>query len=306
MRALGRWIYGQPYLLLTVTAMMWGGNIVVGRFAVDKVPPLALAQFRWTGAFLILLPFALHPIRRDWPLFRRHLPILLLLSLTGVTLYNAFIYYGLQWTEALNGALLQSAQPLLIALFALILYGDRLNRFQISGIAVSFIGVILIVSSGRPASLLELEINPGDAIILAAVVIYGFYSAFLKSRPQMHPISFLAVIFFLGSVMLLPATLVEWAGGARPVNTGGAWFACLYVAIFPSLVANFCFNRGVEMVGPNRAGPFFQLIPVFGSLAAIIFLGERPAWYHGVGWVLIASGIVVSQRTRWFGRRPIA
>ncbi|WP_018700399.1 DMT family transporter [Amorphus coralli] len=304
MRALGRLIYGQPYLLLTVTAMMWGGNIVVGRFAVGKVPPVALAQFRWTAAFLIILPFALTALRQDWPHIRRNLPMLALLSLTGVTLYNALIYTGLEYTEALNGALLQSVQPLMIALFALILYGDRLTRFQITGIAVSFVGVVLIISAGNPITLLELEINPGDAIIVVALGIYGFYSALLKARPQMHPMSFLAVIFFLGSVMLMPAFLWEWSSGARPENTPGAWFALFYVAIFPSVVANFCFNRGVELVGPNRAGPFFHLIPVFGSIAAILFLGEEPAWYHGVGWVLIAGGIVVSQRTRGFARSP--
>ncbi|MEW5424346.1 DMT family transporter [Amorphus sp. 3PC139-8] len=298
MGALGRWIYSQPYLLLTLTTMFWGGNIVVGRFAVGKVPPVALAQYRWIGAFLIVLPFALHPLRRDWQLIRRHLPILIVLALTGITFYNALIYYGLAWTSAINGALLQSVQPLLIALFALILYGDRLNRFQIMGLSVSLVGVILIVSSGNPTLLLELDINPGDAIILGAVVIYGFYSALLKSRPTIHPLSFLAAVFFLGAVSLIPAFLVEYASGARMENSGGAWFAVLYVAIFPSLVANFCFNRGVELVGPNRVGPFFHLIPVFGSLAAILFLGEEPAWYHGAGWLLIASGIVVSQRMR--------
>lgn len=298
MSALGRWIYGQPYLLLTVTAMMWGGNIVVGRFAVGKVPPVALAEYRWTGAFLIVLPFALQAIRRDWGRIVRHLPILVVLALSGITFYNALIYYGLESTEAINGALLQSVQPIMIALFALILYGDRLNRFQIAGIAVSFVGVVLIVSAGNPITLLELEINHGDAIIVGAIVIYGFYSALLKSRPPLHPMTFLAVVFFLGALLLTPAFLVEYASGARMENTAGAWFSVVYVALFPSLVANFCFNRGVELVGPNRAGPFFHLVPVFGSLAAIVFLGEEPAWYHGVGWALIASGIVVSQRMR--------
>lgn len=296
MSVLGRWIYGQPYLLLTLTAMFWGGNIVVGRFAVGKVPPIALSEYRWAGAFLIVLPFSLQALRRDWPQIRRHLPILIVLALSGITFYNAFIYYGLSWTSALNGTLLQSVQPLLIALFALILYGDRLNRFQIAGISISLVGVVMIVSAGKPGLLLQLDVNPGDAIILGAVVIYGFYSALLKSRPLMHPMSFLAAIFFLGAVMLLPAYFAEYATGARMENSAGAWFAVIYVAIFPSIVANFCFNRGVELVGPNRAGPFFHLIPVFGSLAAIAFLGERPAWYHGVGWALIAGGIITSQR----------
>ena len=263
-------------MLLSLTSLFWAINIVLGRFIAGTIPPVALTDIRWGGAALIALPIAWRYLRQDWPVIRRSLPILFFLSLTGITIYNTFAYHGLEMTEAINGLLMQSAGPFLIAIWSLILFRDRLTLAQFFAIIASLLGVVVIITRGDPSALLGLHLNEGDLWILAALVLYGLYSACLRMRPPIHPLSFIALTIAAGAVMLFPAAIVEYLAGRHHDPTPAAFAVLAYVAIFPSLVAYVCFNRGVELIGANRAGPFFHLMPVFGSIIAIAFLGERP------------------------------
>jgi drug/metabolite transporter (DMT)-like permease len=294
----GRTFFDRPYLLLSLVSLFWAINIVLGRFIVGTVPPIMLAQIRWGGAALILLPFAIGHMRRDWPAIRAHLGIMIVLSLTGMTLYNTLAYYGLQFTEAINGLLIQSAAPLLIGLISFVLFRDRLSNGQIAGILASLFGVVVIITRGEPDALLHLRFNQGDLWFFAALLFYATYAATLRLRPPIHFMSFLGFTITAGAILQIPATAIEFALGHRIDPTPAAFAVLAYVVIFPSILAYLFFNRGVELIGANRAGPFFHLIPVFGSAIAILFLGERPAIYHGFGYALIVGGIVVAQRAR--------
>lgn len=289
-----RWLYGQAYLLLVVTTFLWAGNIVLGRLVAGHVPPIALASVRWGGAFLILLPFAWPHLKRDWREIVRHWPIMLVLSFTGIASYNTLVYFGLQYTGALTGVLLQSAQPLVIALVTFVLFAERLSVRQASGILISLCGVVAIVSQGDIERLAAIRFNVGDILILIAVVLYAIYSALLRRRPPIHWISFLAATFLIGDAMLLPFLAWEMSTGYVLRLDWLTIAACLYVAIFPSLVAYAFFNRGVELIGANRAGPFFHLMPLFGALMAVGFLGERFQWFHGLGMAAILSGVALA------------
>lgn len=292
----GRWLFRQPYLLLSLTSLFWAGNIVLGRFIAGTIPPVALAQIRWSAAATILLPIALGGLKRDWPAIRAQLPVVLILSATGIGAYNTMAYFGLQYTEALNALLMQSSGPLLIGVWSLILFGDRLTTAQILGILTSLAGVVVIIARGDVALLTHLRLNSGDLWMLAAMVLYGLYSALLRRRPLVAPLSFLTVTIVLGQAMIWPFTVAEFISGARVSLTPAAIAVLLYVAVIPSVVAYLFFNRGVELIGANRAGPFFHLMPVFGSAMAIAFLGERPAPFHLIGYGLIICGIVIAQR----------
>ncbi|MCC6983590.1 MAG: DMT family transporter [Bauldia sp.] len=298
--SLARRLYGQPYLLLSLTSLFWAINLVLARFVAGRVPPLFLSQVRWTGALLILLPFAWSYLKRDWPVIRRHLPVLTVISLMGITAYNSIAYYGLTYTDAINGLLTQSAAPLLIGLWSLLLFRDRLTPAQLVGILVSFVGVTIIVSRGSLETLAHLTLNPGDILMVIAIATYSLYSALLRLRPPVHWLSFLTITIALGQAMIVPFFLVELALGARVELSPAAWWTMAYVILIPSIFAPIFFNRGVELIGANRAGPFFHLIPVFGSALAIAFLGERPQVFHGIGYGLIVVGIVIAQR----GRKP--
>ncbi|MCG5237013.1 DMT family transporter [Xanthobacter oligotrophicus] len=304
-RSSGFALYDAPYLLLTVTALLWAINIVLGRVVAGHVPPVTLAFVRWTGATLILLPFALGQVRRDLPLIRRHFWLLVLLAATGIACYNAMSYYGLQYTQALNGLLVQSTAPLLVALWTFFIFRERLSLGQLAGIVTSLVGVLVIISHGSLDTFLHLKPNIGDVWIICALVIYAFYAAILRKRPALGPLSFLVAIMALGSVLLAPFALWEAAQGRILQFDHMTLGVLAYVMVGPSIVAYLFFNRGVELVGANAAAPFLHLMPVFGTALAIVFLGETMAWYHMAGYALVITGIALATlAARAKGRPP--
>jgi drug/metabolite transporter (DMT)-like permease len=290
------WLFDQPYLLLSLTSLFWAGNIVLGRFIAGHVPPVTLAFIRWGGAFLVVAPFAAPHLVRDWPTIRKHAGLMTVLALTGFSAYNTFAYYGLQYTTAINGLLLQSIGPLFVALWTFALFGDRLTLRQAGGICVSLTGVLVIICHGSLAVLTGIGFNRGDLWFLIALLIYGFYTAFLRKRPPMHPLSFLAAGMGWGAILLAPAVVWEIASGKVVVLDALSVASFVYVCVFPSLLGYLFLNRGIELIGANRAAPFLHLIPVFGSALAIVLLGERFEIYHAVGYALVFTGITVATR----------
>jgi drug/metabolite transporter (DMT)-like permease len=286
----------HPYLLLTLASLLWSANFIVGRAVHGSVPPVALAFCRWAGASLLILYPAWPHLRRDWLAIRRGWPILLLLAAVGVAAFNTLVYTGLQTTFALNALLMQSTMPVLIVAMSFLLFRERVSKRQVFGITLSLAGAATIILRGDPGALRTLTINHGDLLVMIAVLCYAAYSVLLRLRPAIHPLSFVAVTFAAGTLMLVPFFLGEIHGGRTLEFNLVTLLAVGYVAIFPSIVAYLCFNRGVELVGANRAGLFIHLMPVFGSLMAIAFLGESFRWFHGIGIVLIAAGILLATR----------
>jgi drug/metabolite transporter (DMT)-like permease len=286
--------WNSAWTLLVLANLLWAGNIVLGRGMVGMVPPIALAYWRWTGAFLIAIGFAWPYLRRDWRVLLGRWRLMLVLSATGIATYNTMSYIGLTSTTALNVLLLQSAGPLIIILWAFALFGDRPSIWQAAGVVVSLIGVAVIAAHGSLESLLHLSLNRGDVWILVAMLIYGVYAALFRVRPATHPMSFLVATMGIGSMMILPFYLWEVAEGARIEGGLPAWLALAYIAVFPSFIAYLFFNRGIELIGAARSGQSWHLMPVFGSILAVVFLGEQFHIYHAVGIALIAGGIVLA------------
>jgi drug/metabolite transporter (DMT)-like permease len=292
----GGWLFDQPYLLLTLTSLFWAANTILGRFIVGHVPPMTLAFIRWSGATLILLPFALRYLRHDWPTIRKHAGVMTLIAFTGFAVYNTLAYYGLQYTTAINGLLLQSVAPLFVAMWTFALFGDRLTLRQAGGICVSLTGVTVIVCHGSFAVLRAIAFNRGDLSFLVALVIYGFYAAYLRKRPAIHPFSFLVAGMGGGALFLLPAMVWELSSGRTVTFDAESFVSFAFVCIFPSLLGYLFLNRGIELIGANRAAPFIHLVPVFGSVMAVALLGEQFQLYHAVGYGLVFTGITVATR----------
>ncbi|QUS41166.1 DMT family transporter [Tardiphaga alba] len=295
-RSLISWFANQPYLLLSLTSLFWAGNIVLGRFVAGHVPPITLSCVRWIGAFLLMLPFAWTPLRKDWPVIRKHIPLMLLLALTGFAANTALAYAGLQYTQALNGLLIQSSGPLYVALWSLILFGIRLSLVQLLGIVISMTGVFVILLRGDLTALAGIEINKGDAMLAGALLVFGIYSAMMIKRPVTHPMSLIAVTTGFGALMTVPVSLWELNAGRPLILDTVTFLALAYAVIFPSTLAYLFFNRGIALIGPNRAAPFLQLMPVFGSVMAIAFLGETLQLFHLTGYVLVLSGVFIASR----------
>jgi len=292
----GGWLTNQPYLLLSITALCWAGNAIVGRLAAGHIPPVTLSFLRWSIAFLIILPFAWKHLRRDWGAIRGRLGIMIVLSVTGIGAFNTLQYWALEYTQALNTLLLQSAGPLFVAVWSLILLGVRLTPAQAGGIALSLTGVLVILLHGDLTALSAIEFNRGDLIFIVALAIFGLYSVLSLKRPKIHGLSFVGFTFGCGAACLIP--LLIWELLSRPVMQLDAMnlLTLFYVAVFPSTLAYLCFNRGVQLIGANRAAPFFHVVPVFGSAMAIVFLGERPQLFHIIGFALVLTGVFVASR----------
>ena len=267
------------------------------------MPPIALAYWRWTGAFLVAFGFAWPYLKQDLPTLLRHWKLMLLLSATGIASYNTMSYIGLNSTTALNVLLLQSALPLVIVVWAFVLFGDRPTLRQSAGVLLSLTGVAVIAARGSLQVLLHLRLNPGDVWILVAMAIYGIYAAALRRRPNVHPLSFLVAAMGIGSCMILPFYIWEMAQGAVIRGGYNSYMAMAYTAVFPSFIAYLFFNRGVELLGAGPAGQSMHLMPLFGSILAVVFLGESFRIYHAAGIVLIGAGILLASLRPL--RRPV-
>ena len=287
-------VWHAPYVLLALAVLFWSGNFIVGRATTGIVPPVALAFWRWTIGLALILSLGATHVRRDWPTLVRHWRMLAALGALGIAAFNTLVYLGLQTTTAVNALLLQSAMPVIILAVAFLLFGERASPRQTVGVLVSIGGVIAIASRGDWRALAALTFSPGDLMVLAAVAAYALYSALLRKRPAVHPLSFLAATFAIGALMLLPLYIHEHVAIARIRPVPASWLAIAYVAVFPGFLSYLLYNRGVELAGANAAGHFVHLMPIFGSGLAILFLGERFAGYHLAGAALIAVGLVLA------------
>ena len=292
-----RKFFYNPYLLLTLTALFWSGNMVLGRGIRADIPPFALAFWRWTLAFCLTLPFALPHLRQQWPILKANWRILVFLGLLGVGGYNTFAYIALQYTVATNAVLLNSFIPIATMAISWIFFGRHLHRLQILGVIISFLGVTTIIAQGDVGRLANLSFNQGDLWMLGAVLIWALYTIGLQWRPQgLDAMLLLAALTLIGLSALLPAYLWELQQGKHINLNVASFFSLLYVGIFPGFLGYIFYNRGVHQVGPNQASLFIHLMPVFGTLLSAIFLAEIPQWFHYLGITLIFAGIILGSR----------
>lgn len=288
--------FANAYALLVLTMLFWAGNSVVARGSHELVPPLALAWLRWTVAFFLVLPFAWPRLMHDREVIRANWPILLLLGVVGAGTFVSVYYIGLARTSAINGLIINSTVPILIPIATFAIYRDSLSKAQALGIAVSFCGVLIILAKGDPGLLVSFQVNEGDIWVLAAMGIWAVYTALLREQPQMHWLSFAAITFAVASILNLPLVLAEHFFWRQITPTRDAFLAIAYVSTLPTVVAQVFYIRGVELIGGNRAGVFMHLIPLFGAVLAIVFLGEQLHLYHFAGFALILAGV-------WFASR---
>jgi drug/metabolite transporter (DMT)-like permease len=289
-----RSFWRSAWALLAAANLFWAGNIVLARGLAGHVPPISLAYWRWTGAFIVAVGFAWPRLKTDLPVMLRHRKMMLLLAATGIASYNTMSYIGLNTTTALNVLLLQSASPLIIIVWAYALFRETPTPRQTAGVLVSLAGVAAIAAHGSLEQLANLRLNHGDLWVLTALLIYGAYCVMLRKRPAVHPLSFLVTAMGIGSCMMLPFAVAEYATGARIEGGLPAYLGIAYTAVLPSFVAYLFFNRGVELIGAGPAGQSMHLMPLFGSVLAVLFLHEQFQLYHAIGIAMIAAGIVLA------------
>ncbi len=284
------------HLLLAFAALFWAGNALLGRAFHEEIPPVALAFSRWSLATVLLLPFAWKHMVRDRRSLLEAWPVVLVLSVLGISTFNTILYHAAHTTTATNIALIQTMMPATIVGLELLLFAQGVSTRKLLGVLLAMGGGATVVLRGNPGAVLELDLVSGDVWMTGAMVIYALYSVLLRRRPQVHPLSLLGATFVVGTLLLIPVFLWEWSVQGSPRWSSGLVAAVLYVAVFPSILAYFFWNRGVEEVGAGAAGLYVCLVPVFTAVLAVPILGEALHAFHLAGFLLIAGGIVLFRR----------
>ena len=294
----------MSYLLLAMSALIWSGNFVISRGMHDVVPPFGLAFYRWMLAGLILLPFGLPYMLKQFPELKKNFKYLLVQSIMGIVCFNTLIYIATQTTTAINAVLVNSCIPVIIVAVSWFMFRDRVTLRQAAGIIISLGGVIYIMTKGDLETLRSLSFNKGDLLVLIAAFVWATYSVNLKKFPaDLNPIGYLTAITIMGTIMLLPLYLHETFGG-RPVHFNmPTILTVIYVGLFASVVAFIFWNKAVREVGANKAGPFVHLMPVFSTILAVVFLGESLMGFHLKGIGFIFTGILLTTLNIGRGRK---
>lgn len=286
----------RAYFFLTIAALCWGGNAVVGKLAIGHVSPMMLTLWRWAFACAIIFAISIPQLKKDWPVARQHLPLLFTLGAIGYTLFNVLLYSAVHYTTAINATIEQAAIPFLIFLANLILFRIRISIAQVLGFSLTLVGVALTASHGDLKSLLALEMNFGDVLMLGAIVGYAAYTILLRWRPPIDWRTLMAIPALAALICTIPLVGWEISRGTAIWPDQYGWLAVLYTALFASLVAQIFYVQGIVHIGANRAGLFINLVPVFGTLLSVIILGEELAAFHVIALVLALGGIAIAER----------
>jgi drug/metabolite transporter (DMT)-like permease len=290
-------MHRNAYFLLLLTMLFWGGNAVAGKLAVGHLSPMLLTTIRWGLATALLIPIATGRLRAEWVLVRPHLAYLADLGAVGFSLFNALMYSALTFTSAINVSIEQAGMPMVIFLINFVLFSMRVSWAQILGLVLSVVGIALTASHGELARLAALDVNVGDAMMMVALVLYGAYTVALRYKPAISWQSLMLVLCGSAFLMSLPFTAWEIATERVVWPDAFGWGIGAFTAIFPSVLAQAFYIRGVELIGSNRAGLFVNLVPIFGTLLAILFLGEDFHLYHALAIVMVLGGIWLAEHS---------
>lgn len=290
----------MAYLFLSLTALFWAGNFVLGRSMHLVVSPIVMAEMRWLLALLIISPFLVPKLKKNKAIILKHWPILTLLSILSVACFNTFIYFGLTITTATNATILQSVIPIAILILSAFWLKEAVSKQQWLGVFISLSGVLILITKGDLPSLLHYSINQGDIYVLIAVFFWAIYSILLRYRPtELDGFTFFGITVLVGSIALLPFSLIEYYYYSPDIVwKNSTVLTILYMAIFPSILAYIFWNKGVSELGAAKAGLFIHLMPCFGLILSSFFLNEKIYSFHMGGILLIFCGIYLAVFTK--------
>ena len=286
------------YLFLILAALFWSGNFIVGKFAtLFEIPPLTLNVFRWISVWFILIPFTYKEIYNNIPYIKKNWLVISFMGVITISTFNSVVYYALNYTQVVNAVLMLAAIPAATIVLTSLMKIEKTNIFQLLGLFLSIIGIGSIISNGEIQNIISLSFNKGDVWMLVCVITWSLYSTLLKKHKfKFSQFTLIQLMVTVGILFLIPQFFYEKSIGAE-VNFNKAFFLILfYVVVFPAIAAYYCWQKGIEIIGPNRATMFVQLMPLFSAILAIIIFKEKFELYHFAGASFILTGIYLSNR----------
>ena len=286
------------YLLLTFSVLFWAGNFIVGKFAtLFEIPPLTLNVLRWLSVWLILMPFTYKEIYKNLTYVKKNWLVISFMGLITISTFNSVVYYALNHTQVINAVLVLAAIPAATIIFSSFMNIEKTNFLQLIGLLLSIVGIGSIISNGDIQKIISLNFNKGDVWMLVCVITWSLYSTLLKKNKfKFTQFTLIQLMVSAGLIFLIPQLFYEKSIGLE-VNFNKAFFIILfYIVVFPAIAAYYCWQKGVEIIGPNRASMFIQLMPLFSAVMAIIIFNEKFELYHFAGAIFIVSGIYLSNK----------
>ena len=284
--------------MLVCATLFWAGNFTIGKFAfLENIPPNTLAFLRWCFVWIILFPFTYKEVLKLKENIKKNLSLFSILGITSVCIFTSFTYNALNYTQVINASLFNTAIPVTIILVCFLLKIEKTNIFQLSGLLISVLGILAIITRLDLNILLSLNFNKGDLFMIGAIIAWGIYSAYLKK--QTFNVSLLALVHIIctfGLIFLLPLFILDIAQGKTIEISSNLFYILTYIAIFPSIGSYYCWAGAVSIIGANRAGIFLSLIPLFSTIFAILFFNEKFLFFHLIGSVLIILGLFLSNK----------
>ena len=288
----------NPHLFLTLASLFWGFNAIASRLAIDEISPMSLVSGRWLGVMIILSFICRHLFSLGVQVFKSNYKWMIVMGLCGFTTFNSLYYISAHHTVAINLGIVQSTTPAFIMIISMFWLKTRINLKQVTGLLITFIGVSIVISNGNLASLLRLKLNNGDLLLIVACIFYAIYAVGLRKRPEINDVllmTFFSYVAFIGS---LPGLIIEITQYSFFFPTFKGLMILSVIIIFPSLLAQILFMKGVKIVGPALSGLYTNLVPVFTSVLAIIVLDEVFHIYHLISLIIIFLGIYIFDRKK--------
>ena len=285
-------------MLLVFATFCWSGNFIVGKFAhLFEVPPLTLNFFRWVSVWLILIPFTYKEIYNNSSYIKKNLIVIGFMGIITINTFNSVVYFALNYTQVINAVLVLSAIPAATIVISALMNVDKTNKYQLIGLMLSVIGICAIISNADIKKIINLSFNKGDLWMLVCVITWALYSTLLKKNKfKFSQFTLIQLMVSVGIIFLIPQFFYERSIGLELNLNKSFVVILLYVVIFPALAAYYCWQKGIEIVGPNRATMFIQLMPLLSAVLAIIIFKEKFEMYHFVGAAFILTGIYLSNR----------
>jgi len=292
--------FNLAYIFLFFSVLFWAGNFIVGKIASNyEIPPFSLNFYRWFFAWLILAPFTIPEILKKINYVKKNLIYLIILGITSVTIFNSIVYYALNFTQVISGVLMISTIPVMIIFISSLLKTDKTNIFQILGVILSFVGVIVIITKADIELIKQLKFNKGDLTMVVAMLSWATYSALLKQKKhELTQLSLLEVIITFGLMFLIPIYFIEMQMGYLIKLDTPFILTLTYVVLFPGIISFICWIKGIALIGPNRSGIFLHLMPILSAIMAMLLFNEKFMFYHFLGAVFILSGIILSNKKK--------
>jgi len=288
----------NPHLFLTLASLFWGFNAIASRLAIDEISPMLIVTGRWLGVMIILSIICRNQLSLGFQIFKSNYKWMILMGLSGFTIFNSIYYISAHYTVAINLGIVQSTMPAFIMIISMFWLKTSINLKQVTGLLVTFIGVSIVICNGNLSSLLKLKLNNGDLLLIIACIFYAIYAVGLRKRPKINDILLMTIFSYVAFIGSLPGLVVEITQYSFFFPTFKGLIILLVIIIFPSLLAQILFMKGVKIVGPSLSGLYTNLVPLFTSVLAIIVLDENFHIYHLISLIIIFLGIYIFDRKK--------